>query len=81
MSKVKFRRVAKRDMNDLLQRRLTWFDMDSPETPAEELIKMDGAIRMAEEKMVRGDGDKKALRAYQMREQAMSDWTSGLNHA
>jgi predicted transposase/invertase (TIGR01784 family) len=24
---------------------------------------------------------KEALRAYQMREMAMSDWTSGLNHA
>jgi flagellar biosynthesis/type III secretory pathway protein FliH len=26
-------------------------------------------------------GDKEALRAYQMREMALSDWTSGLNHA
>jgi predicted transposase/invertase (TIGR01784 family) len=25
--------------------------------------------------------DKEALRAYQMREMALSDWTSGLNHA
>jgi predicted transposase YdaD len=26
-------------------------------------------------------GDKEALRAYQMRAMAMSDWTSGINHA
>jgi predicted transposase/invertase (TIGR01784 family) len=25
--------------------------------------------------------DKEALRAYQMREMALSDWTSGINHA
>ncbi|MDR0584612.1 MAG: hypothetical protein LBG57_09745, partial [Treponema sp.] len=35
----------------------------------------------AEEKLVYVSGDKEALRAYQMRELALSDWTSGLNHA
>ncbi|MDR0583014.1 MAG: hypothetical protein LBG57_01510, partial [Treponema sp.] len=34
-----------------------------------------------EEKLVYVSGDKEALRAYQMRELALSDWTSGLNHA
>jgi predicted transposase/invertase (TIGR01784 family) len=47
----------------------------------EEAIKMDKGIQRAEEKMEYVSIDKEALRAYQMREMAMSDWTSGLNHA
>jgi predicted transposase/invertase (TIGR01784 family) len=42
---------------------------------------MDTAIQKAEEKMAYVSYDKEALRAYQMREMALSDWTSGLNHA
>jgi predicted transposase/invertase (TIGR01784 family) len=42
---------------------------------------MDTAIRKAEEKMVFVSGDKEALRAYHLREMAMSDWTSGINYA
>jgi predicted transposase/invertase (TIGR01784 family) len=42
---------------------------------------MDRAIQKAEEKMAYISQDKEALRAYQMREMALSDWTSGLNHA
>jgi predicted transposase/invertase (TIGR01784 family) len=45
------------------------------------VVKMDMAIQKAEEKMEYVSRDKEALRAYQMREMAMSDWTSGLNHA
>ncbi|MDR2619047.1 MAG: hypothetical protein LBC62_09270, partial [Treponema sp.] len=47
----------------------------------EEVVRMDSAIQKAEEKMAFVAQDKEALRAYQMREMAMSDWTSGLNHA
>jgi predicted transposase/invertase (TIGR01784 family) len=39
------------------------------------------AIRKAEEKMAYVSNDKEALRVYQMREMAMSDWTSGINYA
>jgi predicted transposase/invertase (TIGR01784 family) len=42
---------------------------------------MDTAIQKAEEKMGYVSKDKEALRAYQMREMALSDWTSGINHA
>jgi predicted transposase/invertase (TIGR01784 family) len=42
---------------------------------------MDAAIQKAEEKMVYISSDKEALHAYQMREMALSDWTSGINHA
>ena len=79
---VKFRRVAEKDIrNDPLQRWLTWFDRESPSALVEEVVKMDRGIQKAEEKMTYVTIDKEALRAYQMREMAMSDWTSGLNHA
>jgi predicted transposase/invertase (TIGR01784 family) len=42
---------------------------------------MDGAIQKAEEKMAYVCNDKEALRAYHMREMAMSDWTSARNDA
>jgi predicted transposase/invertase (TIGR01784 family) len=54
---------------------------DSPEPLVEEVIKMDAGIQKAEKKMAHVSMDKEALRAYQMREMALSDWTSGLNHA
>jgi predicted transposase/invertase (TIGR01784 family) len=60
---------------------LTWFDRESPQNLVEEVLKMDTAIQRAEEKMVHVTNDKEALRAYQMREMALSDWTSGVNHA
>jgi predicted transposase/invertase (TIGR01784 family) len=79
---VKFRRLPEKDIrHDPLHRWLTWFDKDSPQTLVEEVIKMDTAIQKAEEKMGYVTIDKEALRAYQMREMAMSDWTSGINHA
>ncbi|MDR2742023.1 MAG: Rpn family recombination-promoting nuclease/putative transposase [Treponema sp.] len=56
------------------------FDQDSPKSLVEEVIRMDMGIR-AKEKMEYVSSDKKALRVYQMREMAMSDWTSGLNQA
>jgi predicted transposase/invertase (TIGR01784 family) len=79
---VKFRRLAERDIkNDPLQRWLTWFDTESSQKLVEEVLTMDAAIQKAEEKMVYVSNDKEALRAYQMREMALSDWTSGVNHA
>jgi predicted transposase/invertase (TIGR01784 family) len=79
---VKFRRLGERDLgHEPLHRWLTWFDKDSPQTLVEEVIKMDAAIQKAEEKMAYVTSDKEALRAYQMREMALSDWTSGLNNA
>jgi predicted transposase/invertase (TIGR01784 family) len=79
---VKFRRLKEKDIrNDPLHRWLTWLDQDSPEGQVEEAVKMDVAIRKAEEKMAYVASDKEALRAYQMRAMALSDMTSGLNHA
>jgi predicted transposase/invertase (TIGR01784 family) len=79
---VKFRRMKDKDLiHEPLQRWLTWFDRESPKSLVEEVLKMDGAIQKAEEKLEYVSIDKEALRAYQMRELALSDWTSGLNHA
>jgi predicted transposase/invertase (TIGR01784 family) len=79
---VKFRRLADRDIrNDPLQRWLTWFDRESPQKLVEEVLTMDTAIQKAEEKMAYVSNDKETLHAYQLREMALSDWTSGVNHA
>jgi predicted transposase/invertase (TIGR01784 family) len=65
----------------LVYRWLTWFSKDRPEMILEEVLKMDTAIRKVEGQLVYVSGDKGALRAYQMREMALSDWASGINHA
>jgi predicted transposase/invertase (TIGR01784 family) len=79
---VKFRKLGEHDIrNDPLQRWLAYFDQGSPVELVEEVVKMDTAIRKAEEKMSYICNDKEALRAYQMREMALSDWTSGVNYA
>ncbi|GHV86387.1 hypothetical protein AGMMS50230_19950 [Spirochaetia bacterium] len=79
---MKFRRLREKDFkNDTLQRWMTWFDKDSPPAVVEEVVKMDAAIQKAEARMAFVSNDKEAFRAYQMREMALSDWTSGVNHA
>jgi predicted transposase/invertase (TIGR01784 family) len=79
---VKFRRLGERDIrNDPLQRWLAYFDQGSSIELVEEVVKMDRAIQKAEEKMSYISTDKEVLRVYQMREMALSDWTSGINHA
>ena len=42
---------------------------------------MDSAIKKADEKLAFISKDKEALRLYHLRERALSDWTSGVNHA
>jgi predicted transposase/invertase (TIGR01784 family) len=60
---------------------MAWFDRDSLPEVVEEIVQMDAAIQKAEDRMAFVTSDKEALRAYQMREMALSDWTSGINHA
>jgi predicted transposase/invertase (TIGR01784 family) len=67
--------------NDPLHRWLAWLDQDSPQWLVEEAVRMDRAIQKAEERVAHIAGDKEALRAYEMRQMALSDWTSGINHA
>jgi hypothetical protein len=42
---------------------------------------MDVAIQKAQKRLDFVANDKEALREYHMREMALSDWTSGVNHA
>jgi predicted transposase/invertase (TIGR01784 family) len=42
---------------------------------------MEAAIKKAEERVTFVSKDKEALRAYQMRQMALSDYTSGINYA
>jgi predicted transposase/invertase (TIGR01784 family) len=79
---VQFRSLGERDIrNDPLQRWLTYFDKGSPQELVEEAIKMDIAIQKAERKLRSVSEDDESLRIYEMREKALSDWTSGVNHA
>jgi predicted transposase/invertase (TIGR01784 family) len=79
---VKFRRIVEKDIRkDRLQRWLAWFDKESPRELVEEVVTMDAAIEKAERKLETVSSDKELLRAYQMREMALSDWASGINHA
>ncbi|MDR1047902.1 MAG: hypothetical protein LBL64_09005, partial [Treponema sp.] len=60
---------------------LAYFDQGSPGELIEEVIKMDAGIQKAQERLVVVTNDKEALREYHLREMALSDWTSGVNHA
>ena len=59
----------------------SWLNRDSPAELVEEVVRMDRGIRKAQERVEHIAVDKEALRAYQMREMALSDYTSGINHA
>jgi predicted transposase/invertase (TIGR01784 family) len=79
---VKFKRLREKDIkNNPLHRWLTFFDKNTNDKIIEEVIKMDTAIQKAQERMTFVTNDKESLRAYDMREMALSDYTSGMNFA
>jgi len=79
---VKYRRQAKKgEMNDPLGRWLAWLNRRSPPELVTEVVEMDSAIQAANERMVYVTGDKEAIRAYEMRQMALSDYTSTMNYA
>ena len=79
---VKFRRLQSKDIkNDSLHRWLTFFDKDTPDDVLKEVFSMDAAILEANKKMEFLASDRDAMRLYEMREMALSDYTSGINHA
>jgi predicted transposase/invertase (TIGR01784 family) len=79
---VKFRKLREKDVkHDPLQRWLTWLNQDSPPELVEEVVKMDKAINKAERLIARVLRDKEAVRAYQMKMMALSDWNSSINNA
>jgi predicted transposase/invertase (TIGR01784 family) len=79
---VKFRKLKTGDFeNNLLERWLTFFDLNTPDEILQEVIKMDPAINKANERLNFVTQDKEFLRNYHLREMAMSDWTTGINTA
>jgi len=64
-----------------LVRWLTFLDKDSSEDELEEVIQMDVAISRANERLNFVSQDQEFLRAYEIREKALSDWTTGVNTA
>jgi predicted transposase/invertase (TIGR01784 family) len=79
---LKFRHLQKKDIKqNPLHRWLTFFDKNTNEQTIKEIIKMDTAIAKAHKKIGFVAQDKEMFRAYQMREMALSDFTSGVNTA
>jgi len=79
---VKFRKLKTGDVeNNLLERWLTFLDVNTPEETLREVIQMDSAINKANERLNFVTQDKEFLRNYHLRQMAMSDWTTGINTA
>ncbi|MCL2765940.1 MAG: Rpn family recombination-promoting nuclease/putative transposase, partial [Treponema sp.] len=79
---VKFKKLKVKDVEkNPLIRWLTFLDQDTPEEKLKEVIQMDTAISVANERLEFVSKDKEFLRAYEMREMAMSDLTTVVNTA
>ena len=79
---VKFKKLKVKDVEkNPLVRWLTFLDQDTPEEILKEVIQMDTAIGVANERLEFVSKDKEFLRAYEMREMAMSDLTTVVNTA
>ena len=79
---IKFKKLKTGDIaNNDLERWLTFLDKDTPEEVLKEVVKMDNAISKANDRLNFVSQDKEFLRAYHMREMALSDWTTGINTA
>ena len=79
---IKFKKQKTGDIaNNHLERWLTFLDKDTPQEVLEEVVKMDSAISKANDRLNFVSQDKEFLRAYHMREMALSDWTTGINTA
>jgi predicted transposase/invertase (TIGR01784 family) len=79
---VKYRRQAKQGKSDdPLSRWMAWLNEKSPPELIAEVVQMDSTIQAADERMVYVTGDDEAIRAYEMRQMALSDYTSTMNYA
>ena len=79
---VKFKRIQSKDIkNNSLHRWLSFFDEDTPEEILREVMKLETAIKKADEKIAYILNDPEALRAYEMRQMAILDYNSGMNAA
>jgi predicted transposase/invertase (TIGR01784 family) len=74
LNMVKWRRLREKDIaGDPLHRWLAYFDRASPPELVAEVVNMDEAIQMADERMVYVTGDAEAIRAYEMRQMGIYD--------
>jgi predicted transposase/invertase (TIGR01784 family) len=82
LNMVKYRRQAKKGLSeDPLNPWMAWLNQKSPPELLAEVAKMDAAIQAANERMVYVTGDKEAIRAYERRQMALSDYNSEINYA
>jgi predicted transposase/invertase (TIGR01784 family) len=81
LNMVQYRKQWKGKLDDPLSRWLAWLNMGKGKELAEEAVKMDAAIRAANDRMVYVTGDKEAIRAYERYQMALSDYTSEMNYA
>jgi predicted transposase/invertase (TIGR01784 family) len=80
----KFRQLKKAEkdiVNNPLHRWLTFFSKETDEETIKKIIEMDRAIDKAHEKVAFVSRDAETLRLYNMREMALMDYVSGINHA
>jgi predicted transposase/invertase (TIGR01784 family) len=68
-------------VNNPLHRWLTFFSKDTNDETIKKIIEMDRAISKAHEKVAFVSRDAETLRLYSMREMALMDYVSGINHA
>jgi predicted transposase/invertase (TIGR01784 family) len=79
---VRYKKLREKDIrNNPLHRWLTFFDKDTPEDIIKEVLDMDTTIQKANDKMNFLASDAETLRLYEMREMALSDYTSAINMA
>jgi len=82
LNMVQYRKQRKKILlDDPLNRWLVWLDSGSPPELIEEVAKMDVTIQAANERMVYVTEDEEAIRAYEMRQMALSDYNSSINYA
>jgi len=79
---IKFRKFKTGDKeNNPLERWLTFFDKESTEDELKEVISMDAAISIANERLTYVSQDQDVRRIYEMREKALRDRTTEMNTA
>jgi predicted transposase/invertase (TIGR01784 family) len=79
LNMVKFRKLKNKDKrNKPLERWLKFFDVSTPEEELKEIIKMDSAIKKAQERLDFVTQDKEFLREYHLREMAQYDWNTAV---
>jgi predicted transposase/invertase (TIGR01784 family) len=78
----KFRKLKEKDIeNNPLYSWLAFFSKETDEETLKKIIEMNTAIKKAHEKVMLVSCDAETLRLYNMREQALMDYVSGVNQA